>query len=173
MELRTGCDCSAALVGPRDVPPGGSGLVQARCATDANAGPQRYTVTVYSNDPEAPAVVLALTGTVAVTAAAEPARVYLGIVAPGVGAAQQVALRAGSDALRFVGASTDAPQLTVRIGDGPAGGRILVIGTAPAAPTGPFQAVVRVHTTDPTRPFIGVPVAGIIDADAGRADERG
>lgn len=159
--LRSACNCEAVLDGPSDVPPGANGAVRARCATDAEVGPQRRTVTVYSNDPAAPAVLLALTGTVALEAIADPAIVYLGTVPPGVADLRQVALRAGSDSLRFVGARSAAPQLSVRVIDG-ADGRALAIGTAPDAVPGPFDAIVHVHTTAPTRPVIDVRVAGII-----------
>ena len=160
-DLRTACDSEATLVGPGDLPPGGHGAVRARFDTNAAPGPQRRTVTVYSNDPTQRAVLLTLTGTVALEAAADPARVYLGPVPPGAERLREVALRAGNDALRFVGASSGAPQLSVRVVDG-SDGRMLVIGTAADAPPGPFTAVVRVHTTSPSRPTVEVPVAGIV-----------
>ena len=164
-QLRVACDCAATLEGAGDLPPGGAGAVRARCDTTAAPGAQRRTVTVYSNDPTQRAVLLTLTGTVALEAAADPPRVFLGPVPPGIARLREVALRAGNDALRFVGASTDAAQLTVRVIDG-AAGRALAIGTAADAAPGPFTATVRVHTTSPTRPVVEVPVAGLIDANA-------
>ena len=164
-QLRVACDSEAAVVGASDVPPGGRGTVHARFDTSAAPGPQRRTVTVYSNDPTQRAVLLTLTGTVALDAAADPPSVYLGPVPPGAARLREVALRAGSDGLRFVGASSAAPQLSVGVIDG-ADGRALTIGTAADAPPGAFTAVVRVHTTSPTRPLIEVPVAGIVDASA-------
>jgi len=166
-QLRTACDCTAELIGAPDVPPGGGGAVRARCDTGAAPGPQRRTVTVYSNDPAQRAVLLTLTGTVALEAAAEPARVWLGAVPAGAARLREVALRAGNDGLRFVGASSGAPQLAVRVADA-AAGRVLVIGTTPDASPGPFTAVVRVHTTSPARPALDVPVAGIVVAPSGK-----
>lgn len=160
-QLRTACDCEATLTGGADVAPGGRAAVRLRCTTDAAPGAQRRTVTVYSNDPTQRAVLLALTGTVALEAAADPPRVYLGPVPAGAARLREVALRAGHDALRFVGASSGAPQLAVHLADGRSG-RVLVIGTAAGAPPGPFTAVVRVHTTSPARPAVEIPVAGII-----------
>jgi hypothetical protein len=160
-ELRVACDATATLVGPAEVPPGGRGTVRARFDTAAAPGAQRRTITVYSNDPQQRAVLLTLTGTVALEAAAEPPQVFLGTIPAGVEAVRTVALRAGNDGLRFLGASSGAPQLAVRVADG-ADGRALVIGTTPDAAPGPFTAVVRVHTTSPLRPMLDVPVAGII-----------
>jgi len=164
-QVRVACDCQASVVGSGDVPPGGQGVVQAHCDTSTAPGPQRRTVTVYSNDPAQRSALLVLTGTVALEAAADPPRLYLGPVPPAAERLREVALHAGNDALRFVGASSAAPQLSVGIVDG-ADGRELHVGTALDAPPGPFTAVIRVQTTSPLRPLIEVPVAGIIDPGA-------
>ena len=82
IDLRTASDCTATLDGPRDLPAGARATLRLRCATDTTPGPQRRTVTVYSNDPEHRAMVLVVTGTVALEAAAAR-RVYLGPVPAG------------------------------------------------------------------------------------------
>lgn len=163
IDLRAGCDCTATLEGGRDLPPGGQATVRLRCDTSSAPGPQRRTVTVTSNDPEQRALILEITGTVALVAAADPPRVYLGPVAPGSAAARTVALRAGSDGLRFVSVAGGAPHLRARLADAD-GGRALVLDVTAEAPPGPFQTVVRVLTTSPARPVIKVPVAGIVAA---------
>ncbi|MFN8640399.1 MAG: DUF1573 domain-containing protein [Candidatus Binatia bacterium] len=146
IDLRAGCDCTATLEGPHDLPPGGAAVVRLRCDTTSAPGPLRRTVTVGSNDPERRALVLALTGTVALVAAADPPRVYLGPVAPGTAGARAVALRAGDDNVRFLGVEGAAPPLRARLADVD-GGRALLLDVAADAPAGPFQTVVRVHTT--------------------------
>jgi hypothetical protein len=163
IQLRPGPGCEAILAGGSDIAPGGAGTIRSRCETADWPGPQRRTVTVYSNDPQQRAAVLLLTGTVALEAAAEPARVYLGPVPRGAAALRRVALRSGNDGVRFTAANTTAAQLTVRVVDVD-GGRALLLGTAATAAPGPFATVVRVHTTSPARPFVDVPVAGIIVA---------
>lgn len=159
--VQPGCDCTAALDGPSDLPAGAAVALVVRCDTSRGAGPQRRTVTVFSNDPEQRALLLALTGNVALEAAAEPARVYLGPLPPGTTAPRRVTLRAGSDAVRFFAASGGAPWVQARLVEAN-GGRALELATAPDAPPGPFTTVVRVQTTNPARPAIEVPVAGII-----------
>ncbi|MBX3028340.1 DUF1573 domain-containing protein [bacterium] len=163
IDLRTACDCTAAIDGPRDLAPGAHAAVRLRCDTSAAPGPQRRTVTVYSNDPERRALLLALTGTVALVAAADPPRVYLGPVAAGSGAVRVVALRAGNDGVRFLAVEGGGPQLRPHLENGD-GGRTLVLDTAPTAPPGPFQTAVRVLTSSPARPVIEIPIAGTIDA---------
>lgn len=168
IDLRTACDCTATIEGPRDLPPGAHAAVRLRCDTSAAPGPQRRTVTVYSNDPERRALLLALTGTVALVAAADPPRVYLGPVAAGSDAVRVVALRAGNNGVRFLGVEGGAPQLRPHLEDVD-DGRALVLDTAATAPLGPFQTVLRVLTTSPARPVIEIPVAGTIDAAPTRA----
>lgn len=163
IDLRAACDCAVTLEGPPDLPPGGHAALRLRCDTTAVAGPLRRTVTVQTNDPERRTALLSVTGTVALEAVAEPARVYLGTLPPGTADARRVALRAGNDGVRFLSVSGGAPQVRARLEDGD-GGRVLVIATDDAAPPGPFQSAVRVHTTSAKRPLIEVAVAGIIAA---------
>lgn len=163
IDLRTACDCAATIAGPHDLPAGAHVALRLRCDTASAPGPQRRTVTVYSNDPDHRALVLAVTGTVALIAAADPPRVYLGTVAAGSEAVRQIALRAGNDGIRFVAVEGGAPRLRARLvagEDGPA----LVLDTAADAPPGPFQTVLRVLTTSAARPAIEIPVAGTIAA---------
>jgi hypothetical protein len=161
VDLRAACDCTATLDGPHDLPAGAHAALRLRCDTTSAPGPQRRTVTVYSNDPEHRALVLVVTGTVALVAAADPPRVYLGTVAAGSEAVRQVALRAGNDGIRFAAVEGGAPQLRARLAD-VEGGRALVLDVPDGAPLGPFQTVLRVHTTSAARPAIEIPVAGTI-----------
>lgn len=168
VDLLVACDCTATLDGPADLPPGGHAALHLRCDTTTVAGSLRRTLTVHTNDPTQRAVVLTLAGSVALEAVAEPSRLYLGPQPPGRDAVRRVALRAGNDGVRFLSVAGGDPHLRVHLADGERG-RELVIGTAAAAPLGPFQSVVRVHTTSAKRPVIEVGVAGIIAAPGGSA----
>jgi hypothetical protein len=163
IDLRAACDCTATLDGPHDLPAGVHAVLRLRCDTSNAPGPQRRTVTVISNDPEHRALVLSVTGTVALVAAADPSRVYLGTVAAGSEAVRLVALRAGNDGVRFLGVEGGPPQLHAHLEDLESG-PTLVLDTTADAPLGPFQTVLRVHTTSAARPAIEIPVAGIIAA---------
>jgi hypothetical protein len=163
IDLRTACDCAATLDGPHDLPAGARATLRVRCATDTTPGPQRRTVTVYSNDPEHRVLVLVVTGTVALEAAADPSRAYLGSVPAGSEGARTIALRAGNDGVRFFGAEGGAPQLRARVADVENGPAVIIAGV-PDAPLGPFKTVVRVHTTSRARPVIEVPIAGTVTA---------
>lgn len=169
INLRAACDCDATLDGGHDVAPRATGAVLGRFATDAVYGPQRWTITVYSNDPAQPAVMLTVSGEVLLDVAADPPQVYLGVVPPGVPSLREVALRSGSAAVSIGAPQSAAPQLALRLydsADGTGAAAILAIGTAAAAPPGPFSTVVQLPTSSPTHPMLRVAVAGIIDAAA-------
>jgi hypothetical protein len=171
MDLRAACDGAATLPDGREFAPHAAGAVQARFDTNATFGPQRRTVTVYSNDPEQRAVLLTLTGEVLLDVAADPSQVYFGTVAPGLVSVREIAVRTGDETIHIGPPQTDAPQLTVQLSDGLDGAAAkLAIGTARDAPPGPFTATVRVPTTSAQHPMLRIAVAGIIaDARAGGA----
>jgi hypothetical protein len=167
--LRVACDCAATLEGGRDVAPFGSGVIRGRFDTNAVYGPQRWTITVYSNDPEQRAIMLTVTGEVALDVAADPPQVYLGVVPPGVALVRGVTLRSGNPAVTIGAPKSDAPQLALRLGDAADGSdaaAVLAIGTSSSAPRGPFSAVVELPTSSPAHPVLRIAVAGVIDPAA-------
>lgn len=170
IDLRTACDCMATIEGPHDLPAGAHAALRLRCDTSTTPGPQRRTVTIYSNDPDHRALLLEVTGTVALIAAAEPPRLYLGPVAAGSDAVRVVTLRAGNDDVRFLGVEGGAPQLRPRLADGE-NGRVLIVDTADDAPLGPFQTTLRVLTASAARPVVEIPVAGTIGPRAAPTGE--
>ncbi len=168
MNLRAACDCQTTLVGPGTLPPAASGAIKARFDTDTVFGPQRRTVTVFSNDPIASAVTLTLTGEVELDVVADPAQVYLGVVPPGAPLLREVTIRIGTDGVRVGPAQSEAPQLVQQLADAPLDlyAAVLTIGTAPDAPLGPFTTAIRIPTTSRVHPLLRIPVSGIIAADA-------
>ena len=168
VNLRAACDTTATLLGEHDLAPRADAAVQVRFDTDAVYGPQRRTVTVYSNDPTQRAVMLTLTGDVELDVAADAPSVYLGPVPPGAALVREVVLHAGSDGIHFGRPQFDAPQLAVQLSDATDGDAVatLAIGTAPNAPLGAFSAVVRVPTTSARHPMLRVAVTGVIAANA-------
>jgi len=168
IDLRAACDNQVTLVGGSEIAPHAGGAVHGRFDTDAVFGPQRRTITVYSNDPTRPAVLLTVAGEVVLDVVADPPQVYLGAVPPGVQVIREVALRTGSDAVRIGVPQVETPHLTLRLDDAVDGSAaaVLVIGTAPDAPPGPFKTEVRVPTTSAQHPVVRIAVAGTIDPAA-------
>jgi hypothetical protein len=168
IDVRAACDTQVTLVGGNEIPGHGAGAVQGRFDTAATFGPQRRTVTVYSNDPQQRSILLTMTGEVLLDVVADPPQVYVGAVPPGAPLVREVALRIGSESVRLGVPQSDAAHLTLRIGppiDGSAAA-VLAIGTAADAPPGPFKTEVRVPTTSPRHPMLRVVVAGTIDPKA-------
>lgn len=169
INLRAGCECEAMLEGGRDIAPHADGAVHGHFDTESVYGPQRWTITVYSNDPTQRAVTLTVTGEVALDVAADPAQVYLGVVPPGVASLREVAVRAASDTIRVGTPESDAPQLVLHFDDANDASNVagvLTLGTAPNAQPGPFWTIVRLPTSSPTHPVVRVAVSGIIDPAA-------
>jgi hypothetical protein len=169
INLRASCDCQATLEGGADVAPRATGAVRGRFDSGAVYGPQRWTITVYSNDPAQPAVTLTVSGEVLLDVAADPRQVYLGVVPPGVAALREVALRRGSTAVSIGAPRSEAPQLALRLQESANGddvAAILAIGTAASAPPGPFSTVVQLPTSSAAHPVLRIAVAGIIDPAA-------
>lgn len=61
---RGSCGCTATLVSQNEIPPGGEGQVQVRLSTLGRVGLLEKTVTVTSNDPKQPSLILKMKGKV-------------------------------------------------------------------------------------------------------------
>lgn len=169
INLRAGCECEAMLEGGRDIAPRAGGAVHGHFDTEAVYGPQRWTITVYSNDPTQRAVTLTVTGEVTLDVAADPPQVYLGVVPPGVASLREVALRAANDSVTLGTPESDAPQLALHLdeaNDGSNVAAVLTVGTAPNAQPGPFWTIVRLPTSSATHPLVRVAISGVIDPAA-------
>jgi hypothetical protein len=168
MNLRSAHDCAATLVGRSEIAPHATSGVSARFDTDLVYGPQRRTITVYSNDPTQAAVMLTVTGEVRLDVAADPPQIYLGVVPPGIPLLREVAVRSADEGIRIGVPETDAPQLALQLADAPDGSAAAVvgIGTARDAAVGPFSAVVRLPTTSARHPVLRIAVTGVVALDA-------
>ena len=85
--VRTSCGCTAALLSDRVIPPGGETQLKVTYRTRGRPGPFRKSVTLFTNDPEAPTFQLLIKGVVKAVprpkAVLIPPVVNLGRVAPG------------------------------------------------------------------------------------------
>jgi hypothetical protein len=61
---RGSCGCTATMVSKNEIPPGGEGQVQVRLSTLGRVGLLEKTVTVASNDPKQPSLILKMKGKV-------------------------------------------------------------------------------------------------------------
>ena len=163
--VRTACDCTAGVVGPRVIPPDGTAAIEATCDTAHAFGPLSRTITVYTNDPGQPVTTLTLAAHVDAALAADPPALYVGRQPPGA--------RVPFDVRLVFGAPTGGPPAAVDT-DGrsitvagptiaPDGAQRLRVAIRPDAPDGPFTdtITVRANVNRPTP--LTIPVVGIVD----------
>lgn len=162
--VRSGCDCVSATASALSVMAGSAASVRVELDTSALFGPQRRTVTVYTNDPAHPFTVLTLTGHVDGDIAVDPPRLYLGRIRRGASSRAEAAVRLGAD-VRVESVGADVPWLIARI-EPPLGGRPwprLVVAVGADAPPGEFHQTVHVRSSSPRRPVVDVPVVGAVE----------
>jgi hypothetical protein len=160
--VRTSCGCTPAASTTAGIPPGASGAIEVTCDTANVFGPQKRTVTVYSNDPAQPVSTLTLSGQVHADAAADPPRVYVGHLGRGQTAPNDVRIFgevASGGRLESSGKSVDAS-----LSDTPKGRR-LHVGIKNDAPLGAFTETVAIPTGTPRHPLLAIPVAGVVDGN--------
>jgi hypothetical protein len=161
--FRTVSDSEAVAEPPGPWSPGAAGMVEVTLDTADLAGSVRRTVTVHTNDPEQPAVLLELTGIVDAEVTVEPAALYLGAPphAPRTKGELEVRLARGVTLVAVTTSPAAAFTVQTRPSDD---GRALqlLVATRPDAPPGPFDGEVILRTTAPRRATVRVPVVGWI-----------
>lgn len=172
--VRAACDCTAAAPSRRVVPPGETATIDVGFDTTHAAGPQRHSITVYSNDPLQPVSTLTLEAEVVAAVSADPAKLYVGHVRRGEQVASTVRL------VLWEPAALGPVDVTGAVFDAALGGataeppqRMLQVTIKPDAPPGRFRELVRVRTDNPRRPVVTIPVVGFVDAAAGASEPRG
>ncbi len=166
-QLRSGCACTAALRAPRAVPPHGSGQILARLDTTNLAGPQRATITVYSNDPARRTATLTLAAEIAAAVVIDPPQLYLGPVGRGARVASAATVRALNERVRLGAVIAGGLRFAVQARDLADGrrGKTLDFVIAADAPLGPFEQVVEVHVESGAPSPLRLPVVGTVLPD--------
>jgi len=166
--VRASCDCTAVAPPARLVPPGAQGTIEVRLDTMRDFGHKTRTITVYSNDPAQPVTTLALVGTVDTEVAADPPSLYVGHLARGQTAPNEVRVRAASNVA--VGPVIRSGHVVDAIlSDADRGAKRLRVAVKHDAPPGRFNDSVAVRTTSARRPVVTIAVAGIVDDVAASA----
>jgi len=166
--VKSSCGCTVAVVSARDVAPGGDGRVTVTLDTGRMAGRTSKVVTVYTSDPDAAVVSLALTGQVLADLLATPNALYLGKVRRGEPVSREVLVTPGrqdeSSVVTAVEHSNPALHASLDARADGAGQRI-VVTLDRDTPLGRFNDTLTLRTTSRRTPVITVPVFGSIDGD--------
>jgi Protein of unknown function (DUF1573)/Flagellar-associated PapD-like len=182
--VQTSCGCTAAKPTKKEVPPGDSSEVAVTFDTRFDKGPATRTITVFTNDPKAPKIVLTMKGDVKVQVEATPGQVAFGDVKHGVEETRRVLLtdlvaeqratagKASKGAKKtgppapFKVKSTDHSSPNIKVesvarSDGKPGAA-LKITLLKTMPLGPFDDTIKVATS---RAPVDITVFGTVQGD--------
>jgi hypothetical protein len=166
--VKSSCGCTVAVVSERDVAPGAAGRVAVTLDTAALAGRTTKTVSVYTNDPDAPVIALSVTGQVAADLIVSPTPLYLGHVRRGDPARREATIVPGRAGATYTVERVEHtnPAIRARLerrADGP--GQRLIVELDPGMPLGRFNETLTLHTTSPREPTIALSVLGSVEGD--------
>jgi hypothetical protein len=166
--VKSSCGCTVAVVSEQIVPPGGEARVAVSLDTAGLAGRTTKTVTLYTNDPELPALGLSLVGMVAADLVIAPKPLYLGHLRRAAVVRREVLITPGREGAAYTVERVEHTNPAVRArleprGDGP--GQRLVIELDRDMPLGRFNETLTLRTTSPREPVMTLPVFGSVEGD--------
>ena len=168
--VRPSCDCTAAVSSDATIAPKGTAEIATSFDTSGLSGKVTRTISVFSNDPAAPATLLHLTADVDFDVAAEPRRLYVGRVHPGdeVRVQGRIVLDGGAQVTRIEssGPVVAAELVEPAAGSPPRNERRYRVRIAENAAAGEFTNEVTVHTTSRSTPMLAIPVVGVVEGKA-------
>ena len=159
--VRASCGCTVATASNRLVPPGGETSVHATFALKGRLGFQQKSITVESNDPDTPALVLQLRGTAVQSLRATPSSVFFGRISPSVNRSRQVNIEHADGPFAIVSATSSSPHVSVSIlsADDPSSSvRSILVSIPDDAPEGSLAAAISVVTDIPGAQPLSIPV---------------
>jgi hypothetical protein len=161
-QVKGTCACTVGVATGEPVAPGDEAWVTMHLETDRLAGRTTKTATVYTNDPDTPAVPVTLTGAVLADLLIQPTAVYLGHVRQGAVVRKELVVTAGrpggTDTITDI--ATAPPYVKAWVADG--GQRVIVELTADG-PVGRFSDDLVLKTSSAGQPTLTVKVLGTIE----------
>ncbi len=159
--VHASCGCTVANISERSVPPGGESKITSRLSLQGRMGPQHKTITVDSNDPAQPQMILAMKGVAGYAVNAQPPQVMQPRVQPGSQPSADIII-SGADETPFritaVESTSDRLAATVTPMQENRAYRVTVALKDPLQ-AGTFSAQVVIQTDHPKRGRIEVPVS--------------
>lgn len=160
---RSECACTTTVQPGGTIAAGDAGWVDMSFDTTGAAGDRLRTVTLETNDPTQPEIVVSLRGTVRPDVSLSPDHVFFGRVPRGVSRTRIVEvdtepevsiLRVRKDSTRF--------ELRVENREPPETGLRIHVTLRPQRRSGPFDDVLEVTTSSERQATIAVPVLGYV-----------
>lgn len=162
--VRASCGCTVATASNRLVPPGGESSVHATFALKGRLGYQQKSITVESNDPDTPALVLQLHGTAVQSLRATPSSVFFGRLAPSGVRSRQIDVESADGPFNLVSVTSSSPLVAAEIlpADSTTAVRPIRVSIPEDAPEGNLSATLTVRTDIPGAPDLSIPVNAFI-----------
>lgn len=165
--VRTSCGCTAAAPSQKTMPPGAQAEIEVTFQTDVFVGNVRKTVTVDTNDPEAPHYVLTIEANVLEEVVAEPRRLWFNQIRLGQSATKELEIKPLTDLrLKVTKVRSTSPVLKLRYKKmGEENVYMLEVSTKKEAPLGRFAGDIQVFTNSKRQPVLTIPFFGEIISD--------
>jgi hypothetical protein len=170
-EVQATCGCTVAKF-DQSIPPGAAGVVTAEVHTEAFRGPIAKDVTVLTNDPANPSIVLTLRADVRPLVDAAPGYVHFVHVQGAAAPTSKQTVWSGDQAeLAVLAVESPLPAITVafrpaadgeRSPDGRGRQWVLTATLDSEAPPGPLSGDLVVRTNHPQQPTLLLPLAGYV-----------
>ncbi len=163
-QVRPACGCTVANLSEKSIAPGNSATLTTRLNLRGRNGPQNKTITVESNDPRQPQLILTLKGSAVAELTVSPAQVFFGRLNPdsAVTNAVEVSIR-GEEYMTILESRVDAPFYAVTHEAKEEGKSYLVkVSTIPPLPDGQARGSVYIKTSHPRHAEFSIPVAAFV-----------
>ena len=173
-QVRPSCGCTVANISQNTIPPGGQAEVTTRLSLRGRQGAQHKTITVESNDPKQPTLILSLEGTAVEEIRVQPNQVFFGRITTDSAVTGTVEITIQStNRVNVTRTSSNTSNLTAATESTPDGKVIRVlIGTQPPLPRGTLRGNVHIETDHPKYPSMDIAVSAFVVGDITFAPEE-
>jgi len=164
--VKASCGCTAVKPSQDVIPPGGEASIRARLNLRGRHGLQRKSITVKSNDPNTPSLVLQLRGTAIQPLRAQPSSLFFGRVGTDAARVRTFDIISGGGPIQIENIRTDNPGIVVKAlpddsaADGSSHRFELTLDAS--LPEGNLNGKVFVKTDMPNQPELSIPVVAYI-----------
>ncbi len=165
------CGCTVASY-DRTVAPGGTGKVTASLRTESFRGPIAKSISVYTNDPANPRIVLVVKAFLEEMVEIEPGYVrFRAVTGEPVDASVQTVWSADRQKFEVLSAESPYPFVSAEVRPAPEGERRagvvgdqwqIVVRLAPDAPVGPLAGHLLLRTDHPDQEVVKLPISGLV-----------
>ena len=164
--VHASCGCTAVKPSQNVIPPGAEATIHARLDLRGRNGFQNKTITVQSNDPQTPSLVLQIKGIATQPLRAQPSVLYFGRLEAHAPRSRTFDILSGTGPIQIESIRADPPGLSVSPvpldppGDGSTHRFELTLD--PSLPSGSLSGSVFIKTSQPAQPELVIPVAALL-----------